>query len=138
MFSLVSRKFLAMRNIALYSVEPILYCTFHKIKQIRQFSIKDSSEPEDMCILCKSGQRCSQVCKSGWASSIVVGIICPPWLDQGQIHCPPSLKQVLFDVDLTPIQTNGRSLLKYRPSTECHGFQHFWYPHAKPSGKFRQ
>ena len=31
-------------------IEPILYCTFHKIKKIRQFSIKDSSEPEDMCI----------------------------------------------------------------------------------------
>ena len=30
-------------------------------------------------------------------------------------HCPPSLETVLFDVDLTPIQSNGQSLLKYLP-----------------------
>ena len=33
-------------------------------------------------------------------------------------HCPPRLKEVLFDVDLTPIQTNCQSLLKYQPYTD--------------------
>ena len=33
-------------------------------------------------------------------------------------HCPPSLKVVLFDVDLTPLQTNGQSLLIYKPYTD--------------------
>jgi hypothetical protein len=32
-------------------------------------------------------------------------------------HCPASLEEVLFDNDLTPIQTNGQSTLKYRPHT---------------------
>ena len=32
-------------------------------------------------------------------------------------HCPPSLESVLFDVDLTPIQSNGQSLLLYQPYT---------------------
>ena len=32
-------------------------------------------------------------------------------------HCPTSLEAVLFDVDLTPIQTNGQSILKYEPKT---------------------
>ena len=31
---------------------------------------------------------------------------------------PPSIKAVLFDVDLTPIQTNGQSLLMYKPYTD--------------------
>ena len=33
-------------------------------------------------------------------------------------RCLPSLKAVLFDVDLTPIQTNGQSLLMYKPYTD--------------------
>ena len=33
-------------------------------------------------------------------------------------ECPPSVEKVLFNVDLTPIQTNGMSLLKYQPSTD--------------------
>ena len=33
-------------------------------------------------------------------------------------HCPTSLEAVLFNVDLTPIQTNGQSLLKYEPKTD--------------------
>ena len=35
-------------------------------------------------------------------------------------HClrPPNIKVVLFDVDLTPIQTNVQSLLMYKPSTD--------------------
>ena len=33
-------------------------------------------------------------------------------------HCPPSLEAVLFYVDLTPIQTNGQSILKYDPKTD--------------------
>ena len=35
-------------------------------------------------------------------------------------HClrAPSIKAVLFDVDLTPIQTNGQSLLMYKPYTD--------------------
>ena len=33
-------------------------------------------------------------------------------------HCPPSLKAVLFHVDLTPIQTFGQSLLMYNPYTD--------------------
>ena len=33
-------------------------------------------------------------------------------------HCLPSLQAVLFDVDLTPIQTNGQSLLMYKPYTD--------------------
>ena len=33
-------------------------------------------------------------------------------------HCAPSLKEVLFDMDLTPIQTNGQSLLMYKPYTD--------------------
>ena len=33
-------------------------------------------------------------------------------------HCPPNLKVVLFDVDLTPLQTNGQSLLMYKPYTD--------------------
>ena len=33
-------------------------------------------------------------------------------------HCPPRLKEVLFDVDLAPIQTNCQSLLKYQPYTD--------------------
>ena len=32
-------------------------------------------------------------------------------------HCPASLEEVLFDNDLTPIQTNGQSTIKYRPHT---------------------
>ena len=32
-------------------------------------------------------------------------------------HCPPSLEAVLFDVDLTPIQLTGESLLKYQANT---------------------
>ena len=40
-------------------------------------------------------------------------------------HCPPSLEGVLFNVDLTPIQTNGQILLKYQPNTdEIFGFGH--------------
>ena len=33
-------------------------------------------------------------------------------------HCPTSLEAVLFDVDLTPIKTNGQSILKYDPKTD--------------------
>ena len=33
-------------------------------------------------------------------------------------HCLTSVKAVLFDVDLTPIQTNGQPLLKYQPYTD--------------------
>ena len=33
-------------------------------------------------------------------------------------ECPPNIEEVLFNVDLTPIQTNGLSLLKYQPSTD--------------------
>ena len=33
-------------------------------------------------------------------------------------ECPPNFEEVLFNVDLTPIQTNGMSLLKYQPSTD--------------------
>ena len=33
-------------------------------------------------------------------------------------ECPPSVEKVLFNVDLTPIQTNGMSLLKYQPNTD--------------------
>jgi hypothetical protein len=33
-------------------------------------------------------------------------------------HCPPGLRAVLFDVDLTPLQTNGQSLLLYTPYTD--------------------
>ena len=33
-------------------------------------------------------------------------------------ECPPNIEEVLFNVDLTPIPTNGRSLLKYQPSTD--------------------
>ena len=32
--------------------------------------------------------------------------------------CPPNIEKVLFNVDLTPIQTNGMSLLKYQPNTD--------------------
>ena len=32
-------------------------------------------------------------------------------------ECPPNIERVLFNVDLTPIQTNGLSLLKYQPNT---------------------
>ena len=32
--------------------------------------------------------------------------------------CPPNIEEVLFNVDLTQIQTNGPSLLKYQPSTD--------------------
>ena len=32
--------------------------------------------------------------------------------------CPPNIEEVLFNVDLTPIQTNGLSLLKYQPYTD--------------------
>ena len=33
-------------------------------------------------------------------------------------ECPPNIEEVLFNVDLTPIQTNGLSLLKYQPYTD--------------------
>ena len=33
-------------------------------------------------------------------------------------ECPPNIEKVLFNVDLTPIQTNGLSLLKYQPNTD--------------------
>jgi hypothetical protein len=33
-------------------------------------------------------------------------------------ECPPNIEKVLFNVDLTPIQTNGMSLLKYQPNTD--------------------
>ena len=33
-------------------------------------------------------------------------------------ECPPNIEKVLFNVDLTPIQTNGLSLLKYQPYTD--------------------
>ena len=33
-------------------------------------------------------------------------------------YCPPSLKAVLFDVDLATIRTNGQSLLKYKLSID--------------------
>ena len=33
-------------------------------------------------------------------------------------ECPPNFEEVLFSVDLNPIQTNGLSLLKYQPSTD--------------------
>ena len=32
-------------------------------------------------------------------------------------HCPPRLKEVIFDMDLSPIQTNCQSILKYQPYT---------------------
>ena len=32
--------------------------------------------------------------------------------------CPPNIEEVLFNVDLTQIQTNSPSLLKYQPSTD--------------------
>ena len=32
-------------------------------------------------------------------------------------YCPPSLEAVLFDMDLTPIQLNGQSILWYQPSS---------------------
>ena len=32
-------------------------------------------------------------------------------------QCPPNIEKVLFNVDLTPIQTNGMSLLQYQPNT---------------------
>ena len=31
---------------------------------------------------------------------------------------PPNIEEVLFNVDLTPIQTNDQTLLKYQPSTD--------------------
>ena len=33
-------------------------------------------------------------------------------------ECPPNIEKVLFNVDLTSIQTNGMSLLKYQPNTD--------------------
>ena len=33
-------------------------------------------------------------------------------------HCPASLEEVLFDVNLTPIQTKIKSPLKYQPHTD--------------------
>jgi hypothetical protein len=33
-------------------------------------------------------------------------------------ECPPNIEEVLFNVDLTPIQTNGLSPLKYQPYTD--------------------
>ena len=32
--------------------------------------------------------------------------------------CPPNIEEFLFNVDLTPIQTNDQILLKYQPSTD--------------------
>ena len=32
-------------------------------------------------------------------------------------ECPPNIEEVLLNVDLTPIQTNGMSLLQYQPNT---------------------
>jgi hypothetical protein len=33
-------------------------------------------------------------------------------------ECPPNIEKVLFNVDLTPIQTNSMSLLQYQPNTD--------------------
>ena len=33
-------------------------------------------------------------------------------------ECPSNIEEVMFNVDLTPIQTNGLSLLRYQPSSD--------------------